>query len=120
MPTTSNIANSKDNQSQGLTHKASSIVANEFHNFITDVENLFKSTTSLSGQDLINAKEKLYERIDSAKVSIEHVSESISRQTRKAAEITNNYAHEKPWAVIGASMGISFLAGFLISKRTKM
>ncbi len=105
------------NQTQGVAKKTSSIVANEFHNFVSDVENLFKATTSLTGEDLTRAKEKLYARIETAKDSASEISTNISRQARKTAEATNQYAHEKPWVVVGAGVAASFVVGYLLSRR---
>lgn len=121
MRTSTNItkSNNIDSHRQNLAQKASSIVSHEFHSFISDIENLFKATTFLTGEDLAQAKERLRARIESAKIAAEQASETISRQARKTADATNKYAHEKPWTVVGAGVALSFLAGYLISRRNK-
>lgn len=112
-------SNNIDNHRQGLAQKASNLVSHEFHSFISDIENLFKATTFLTGEDLAQAKERLRARIESAKIAAEHAGESISRQARKTVQTTNQYAHEKPWTVIGAGVALSFVAGYLLSRRNK-
>lgn len=98
-------------------HKTTNAISHEFHSFLNDVEDLFKATTSLSGDDLVKAKAKLGARIESAKVSAEELSGTLVKQARKTAAITNHYAHEKPWTAIGAGVAVSFLIGFLLARR---
>ncbi len=100
----------------GKVQKTSTI-SHEFHSFLADIEDLFKATTSLTGDDLARAKAKLSERIDAAKETAEELSENIVQRARKTADITNHYAHEQPWAVIGAGAAVSFLLGYLLARR---
>jgi ElaB/YqjD/DUF883 family membrane-anchored ribosome-binding protein len=102
----------------GSFRKVASGVSNEFHNFLCDIEDLFKSTTSLTGDDLARAKAKITARIDSAKESVEDAGASISQHARKTAAMTNTYVHEQPWTVIGAGAAVSFLLGFLLARRS--
>lgn len=94
-----------------------SAISNEFHSFLNDIEDLFKATTSLTGDDLARAKAKLSERIDAAKETAEELSENIVQRARKTADITNHYVHEQPWTVIGAGAAVSFLLGYLLARR---
>lgn len=112
-------SNNIDTHRQSLAQKASAVVSHEFHSFIADIENLFKATTHLTGEDLAQAKERLRVRIEAAKVAAENAGESISRQARKTAQATNQYAHDKPWTVVGAGVALSFIAGYLISRRNR-
>ena len=99
-------------------HKGPSAVSNEFHSFLTDIEDLFKATTSLTGEDLARAKAKLTARIDAAKVKAEEMSDTIVHQARKTAAVTNHYVHEQPWTAIGAGAAVSFLLGYLLARRS--
>lgn len=99
------------------TEKASSKAANEFTNFVTDVEEFIKSTTHLTGEDLTKAKAKINERIVSAKETASEVSEELIARSRKAAAATNTYAHEHPWTVIGAGAAVGLLVGYLLARR---
>lgn len=97
--------------------QASSGVAREFNNFITDIEDLIKSTTNLTGEDLQKAKDKLNERIAAAKESAAEVGETVVARARQTAETTNTYVHEKPWSAVGASAAIGLLLGYLLARR---
>lgn len=120
MLTSSNSSNSLKseyvNGKNQLQH-ASADISKEFKSFLSDIENLFKETTSLTGDDLVKAKAKLNQRIEVAKESIGATSGSLAQQARKTAEVTNHYVHEQPWTVIGAGAAISFLLGFLLARR---
>lgn len=72
----------------------------------------------MTGEELVKAKAELSKRIDTAKVSMTDASHSIAEQAKKTATITNNYAHEQPWQVIGAGSAIGFLLGYLLARRS--
>jgi ElaB/YqjD/DUF883 family membrane-anchored ribosome-binding protein len=120
-----NFSNSTDANSIGVDAKsaansineASSGLAREFHNFVADVEDLIKSTTQLTGEDLAKAKAKLNARVSAARESMEEMGETIANRTRKTAADANNYVHEKPWNAVGASAAVGFLLGYLLSRR---
>ncbi len=89
----------------------------EFHNFLADIEDLIKATTSLTGEDLMRAKAKLAERVAIAKKSVEAMSGAIIHRTRKTAEVTNNYVHEQPWKAVGIGAAVGVLLGFVLARR---
>lgn len=89
----------------------------EFYNFLADIEDLVQATNLLTGEELVKAKAELSKRINSAKVSMTDVSHSIAERAQKTANITNTYAHDKPWQVIGAGSAIGFLLGYLLARR---
>lgn len=107
-------ANSKDTSVGEVT----SGVAREFHSFVADIEDLIKSTTNLTGEELSRAKAKLNQRIASAKSSVEDMSETVVKRARKTAESTNAYVHEQPWTAIGAGAAVGLLVGYLLARRS--
>lgn len=96
---------------------AQSNVSREFYNFLADIEDLIKETTSLTGEDLARARDKLNARIAAAKASAESVSESVGQRARQTANVTNAYVHEQPWKALGAGVAIAFLFGLVIARR---
>jgi ElaB/YqjD/DUF883 family membrane-anchored ribosome-binding protein len=109
--------NKTDSGSKQKIHDASIDIADEFKKFVSDVDNLIKETASLTGDELAQAKIKLNHRINDAKRRLNSAGSSIMDQTRKTATITNEYVHESPWAIIGASTLASFVLGVLIGHR---
>ena len=103
--------------SAAVVHEKAADVSRDFRNFVTDVEGLVKATAHLSGEELENAKAKLSERIIQAKKSAEVFSETMTERASRTAKVANDYVHEKPWPLIGASAAIGFLAGYLLVGR---
>ncbi|HZX16759.1 MAG TPA: hypothetical protein VFF22_07830 [Pseudomonas sp.] len=102
---------------RGETKLGSPDVAHDFHNFLADIEDLIKDVTTLTGEDLAQAKAKLSSRIDAAKVSAEAVGESLSQRAKQTVASTNDYLHEKPWTALCAGAAIAFLLGLLTARR---
>ena len=92
-------------------------ITQEFKNFVADVERLTKEAAKLSGDDLARTKIQLNQRINSAKHFISSTSNTLAEQTQKAAAATNEFVHEKPWAVIGTGAVVSFVLGLLLGQR---
>ena len=100
------------------TTSRSSALSREAHNFLADIEELVKATTSLTGEDLARAKARLAERIAAAKASVEKIGGDIAEGTRRAAQATDGFVHERPWQAVGIGAGLGVLVGFLIARRT--
>jgi len=117
----SSFSNSKDDSqtqpNSSSKSEPSSGIAREFHNFVADIEDLLKATTTLTGEDLQKAKAKLNERIAAAKESAAEMGETVINRARKTAETTNTYVHEQPWNAVGASAAIGLLLGYLLARR---
>jgi len=94
-----------------------SAVTREARNFLADIEDLVKATTSLTGEDLARAKAKLAERISAAKASVEKMGRAVSDGTRQAVRATDGYVHESPWQAIGIGAAVGVVVGFLIARR---
>jgi ElaB/YqjD/DUF883 family membrane-anchored ribosome-binding protein len=108
--TKSSLANSKQQMQE-----TSKDISKEFKNFLCEVEDLFKQSTSLTGDDLAKAKEKFNERVQSARETLGETGETIMEQARRSAKVANTYVHEKPWTTLGAGVAISFLVGYLLA-----
>ena len=107
----------KSNNVQSHIGNARAAVSSEMHDFLADVEDLVKETTSLTGEELSRAKAKLSERVAAARDSIQEVGGEIAKRARKGATATNDYVHEQPWKAIGATAAVAFLLGFVLSRR---
>lgn len=99
-------------------HTKTSAISSEFKNFLADIEQLISEATSMTGDELAQAKTKLNDRIDSIKHSVVDMGESISNKARRGATVTNEYVHEQPWVAIGAGVAVGMLVGFLVSRRS--
>lgn len=96
---------------------SASALSSEFRNFVADIEDLVKSSTSLTGDELAAARKKIAERIGSAKETLGEVGETALARARRTAAATDNYVHEEPWKAIGVGAALGFLAGVLVARR---
>jgi len=92
-------------------------VAQQFHMFIADIENLVKDATSLTGDELAQAKFKLSARIAKAKAATETGASNIMQRARHTAAATNSYVHKQPWKAVGTGAALAFLLARALSKR---
>jgi len=110
-----------DGAASGLSASASSAtsaISTEFKNFLADIEQLITEATSMTGDDLLQAKSKLHDRIDTIKHSFDDIGESVATKARKSAVVADKYVHEQPWVAIGAGAALGLLVGLLASRRS--
>jgi len=119
MQTKSSIPESDTNGHGGAStaDRAPSGASGEFQNFIADVEDLIKATTSLTGEDLTRAREELSQRVAAAKESVEGIGGAIVDQARDAAKVTDSYVREHPWQAIGIGTALGLLLGVALARR---
>ena len=96
---------------------SSAALTNEFRNFVADIEDLIKSTASLSGEELSQAKERIRERIASAKDRLGDTGETVVARARRTIAATNDYVNDEPWKAIGLGTVLGFLIGVLVARR---
>lgn len=92
-------------------------VSSEFHNFVDDMENLIKETSSLTGEELDQARAKLNKRIASARKVVEKNGDTLTKQARKSIAVGNDYVHQQPWQIIGAGVVAGLLIGAALVRR---
>jgi ElaB/YqjD/DUF883 family membrane-anchored ribosome-binding protein len=92
-------------------------ITQEFRNFVADMEDLIKASTSLTGDDLARAKADLSARVAAARAFAEEMPEAISHRARKAVKVADGYVREQPWQVIGIAASFGLLVGFLLGRR---
>jgi len=97
--------------------KAQAASSGEFQNFVSDIEHLITSMTTLTGKDLERAKEKLAERVESAKETLAEAGSEIAETARRSARATNTYVHEHPWQSVGIGAILGLLVGIAVSRR---
>lgn len=100
-----------------MSNNVLSDASSDFQNFVSDIEDLIKETSTSTGEELSRAKDKLSKRLAEAKESVKDVGADIAQRGRNAATVTNEYVHEQPWKVIGASAAIGLLVGFALTRR---
>ena len=113
----SGARNSSGSSSPSMQAGTGETPKGEFRNFLSDIEDLIKATTSMSGDDLVQAKAALNARILKAKQSVEKMGDDIAAQARHTAEATNSYVHERPWQSMGIVAAVGLLVGVALACR---
>ena len=113
MPNSSNTTNTTEKGQDNPQPRVSS----EFSNFLADIEQLLKETTSLTGDDLARARAELHTRIDAAKASAVVMGDSVVQKARQSATVTDEFVHEQPWKAVATGTAIGLLVGLLIGRR---
>jgi ElaB/YqjD/DUF883 family membrane-anchored ribosome-binding protein len=96
---------------------ASSGIAQEFQNFVADMEDLIKAGTSLTGDDLARAKANLAARVAAARAFVEEMPGTISDRARNTVKVADDYVREQPWQTVGIGAAVGLLIGFLLGRR---
>jgi ElaB/YqjD/DUF883 family membrane-anchored ribosome-binding protein len=96
---------------------APSGITQEFQNFVADMEDLIKASTSLTGEDLARAKANLSARVAAARAFVEEIPGAISDRAGNTVEVADNYVREQPWQAIGITAAVGLLIGFLLGRR---
>ena len=96
---------------------APSRIAQEFKNFVADMEDLIKASTSLTGDDLARAKANVYARVATARVFLEEIPGEISDRARDTVKVADGYVREQPWQAMGITAAVGLLIGFLLGRR---
>jgi hypothetical protein len=68
----------------------------------------------------MEAKPNMGERLRKSRERIEEFRAEAQAKARRAARITNNYAHDHPWRIACTTAALAFVAGFVMNtKRPK-
>lgn len=92
-------------------------VSHDFNSFVDDVDHLIKEASSLTGEELNQAREKLNERILMARKLVEKKGDSLTKQARKSVAAGNKYVHQQPWQIVGAGAALGLLMGLALVRR---
>jgi ElaB/YqjD/DUF883 family membrane-anchored ribosome-binding protein len=92
-------------------------ITQEFQNFVADMEDLIKASTSLTGDDLARAKANLAARVAAAKAFVEEMPGAISDRARNTVKVADDYVREQPWQAMGMTAAVGLLIGFLLGRR---
>jgi ElaB/YqjD/DUF883 family membrane-anchored ribosome-binding protein len=98
---------------------APSGITQEFRNFVADIEDLIKASTSLTGDDLARAKADLYARVAAARAFVEEMPGAVSDRARNTVKVADGYVRKRPWQVIGITAAVGLLVGLLVGRRDR-
>lgn len=89
----------------------------EFRNLISEGESLLKSTTNLSGEALMQARDQFKVKLSDAKKRIDEMSTVAQQNGKRAIAATEGYVRENPWPAVGVAAGVGFVVAMLTMRR---
>lgn len=89
----------------------------DFKLVIADAEELLKATASQAGEKVALARERIQDRIHTAKIKVAEAEEALVVRTREAARVTDEFVHDRPWYAVGIAAGVGLIIGMLIGRR---
>ena len=79
-----------------------------------DAEALLKATADVTNDRVQEARARTEKTVRVAMDTL--ASDRLRGQVRRAAETTDEYVRERPWAMIGAAAGVGLLIGLLLRR----
>ena len=89
----------------------------DFKLVIADAEELLRATATQAGEKVSAARERIQDRIHSAKIKVAEAEEALVVRTREAARVTDEFVHDKPWYAVGIATAVGLVVGMLIGRR---
>lgn len=89
----------------------------DFKLVIADAEELLRATASQAGEKVAAARERIQDRLHTAKIKLAEAEEAVLIRTREAAKATDQFVHDKPWYAVGIAAGVGLIVGMLIGRR---
>jgi ElaB/YqjD/DUF883 family membrane-anchored ribosome-binding protein len=87
----------------------------DFQKVVADTEALLRAMAAVPGEKASAMRANVEERLNSAKERLRELQGAAYEKTTAAARAADAYAHENPWALIGAAAVIGLLVGLAIS-----
>jgi ElaB/YqjD/DUF883 family membrane-anchored ribosome-binding protein len=82
---------------------------------LQDAEAWLRHGSSLTGEELKNAKAKFESAITSAKDGLANL--EVVEKSKAAAKATDTYVKDNPWKAVGIGAAVGVVLGMLINRR---
>src|SRR5512143_128343 len=92
-------------------------LVNEFRNLVSAGDALLRSTTSVSGEALAQARDQFSAKLADAKGWLGDASRTALDRGRYAAGAADDYVRANPWPAIGIAVAAGVVAGALFARR---
>lgn len=114
------VRNGAQKASDSIKEGASRVkrtASSELGNIISDVEELLSKVANVADIDIAQLRQRLQEKIDTARSTVEASGRQVAQSAREAAKVTDEYVHESPWQAIGLAALAGAAIGFAFSRR---
>jgi ElaB/YqjD/DUF883 family membrane-anchored ribosome-binding protein len=103
--------------SPSKTMGATSPIARDIQNVVTDAQELLKTVQSEGQTKLTEVKGQVQAKLDNAKQMLGQLGTTVQDGAKEAMDTTDAYVRANPWRAVGVSVAVGALIGFLIARR---
>jgi len=103
------------NSVEAAAKKAKRNASTELSNLITDVEDLLKRVANVGDVDLENLRERVEEKIETAKETLAEGGMQVAKTARQVASATDEYVRKSPWQSVGIAVLTGAIVGYAVS-----
>lgn len=89
----------------------------EFNNIMSDLQDLVRRASSLSGQELTALRQQMSEKLGLAKEKLHHLSEDASTIAHKGVDSTEQLIKSHPLQAVGIAALVGVAVGILLNRR---
>jgi ElaB/YqjD/DUF883 family membrane-anchored ribosome-binding protein len=97
--------------------KATQAIAKDFDNVVADAQKLLETIGNEGDARLVDAKNRMQASLAIATDRLVELQATITDGALSAAKTADDYVHENPWPVIGASAALGLVVGYLLAQR---
>jgi ElaB/YqjD/DUF883 family membrane-anchored ribosome-binding protein len=91
--------------------------SSELSNLIQDVEDLLMKVATVADVDVATLRERVQEKIGTAKDTLAAGRKRITETARDAAGATDEYVRHSPWQAVGFAALVGAAIGYLLARR---
>jgi ElaB/YqjD/DUF883 family membrane-anchored ribosome-binding protein len=84
---------------------------------LDDAEELLREAASTTGEKAAELRERAMAALKRTRDTLYDAQDAVIQKGRRAARVTDDYVHDRPWQAIGIAAGAGLLIGMLISRR---
>lgn len=101
-------------RNNGAFHSPLKNLRKDLYAVARDAEALLKATAEVTNDRVQEARTRTEKTLRTA---MDHLdSDRLRAQMRRVATTTDDYVHERPWAIVGAAAGVGLLIGLLLRR----
>jgi ElaB/YqjD/DUF883 family membrane-anchored ribosome-binding protein len=89
----------------------------EWKNLVADVEDLVKKVAHVDDLEIAEIRAKVQDTLKKAKGTAKESLANVRERAEDVSEVTDEYVHENPWAVIGIAAAVGIVIGFIAGRR---
>ena len=89
----------------------------ELEHLVSDLRGLISSRDLDVVPEIRALRQRIDDGMSQVRESTKRAAQQATRQAKDAAHAADQYAHDEPWRIAGASLAVGALVGFLLSRR---